>query len=194
MARKELFKQKRQGTPTIIGAGLTERWYFTHLQTMYGLRIKLRPRFFGSETVHSLEKRIAQVLSDEGKAIVVFDADVSTWNDTEKQRLTAFRKKYANNSQVLICDSLPSIEFWFLLHFCQTNRHFGTSKAVIADLKKYINNFDKTETFLKNRKWVEDMSLNGRIEQACQRAKDFGVKGESYSNMWKAIQEFGIVD
>ncbi len=51
MARKIATRQKRKQNPIVIGAGLTERWYFTHLQSKYNLRIKIRPRFFGHEDI-----------------------------------------------------------------------------------------------------------------------------------------------
>ena len=194
MARKESTTQVREAIPTIIGAGITEKWYFTHLQTKYRVRMKIRPRFFGKETVFTLEKKLTEVLKDGGRAIIVFDADVSTWNKAEKERLEALRSKYAKNSRVLLCDSMPSIEYWFLLHYANTNRHFGTSKAVITELVKHIKEFDKTETFLKNQKWVDDMSDDGRIEAAAQRAIAFGTDSESYTNVWKAIQELHIIE
>ena len=194
MARKESTTQVREAIPTIIGAGITEKWYFTHLQTKYRVRMKIRPRFFGKETVFTLEKKLTEVLKDGGRAIIVFDADVSTWNKAEKERLEALRSKYAKNSRVLLCDSMPSIEYWFLLHYANTNRHFGTSKAVITELVKHIKEFDKTETFLKNQKWVDDMSDDGRIEAAAQRAIAFGTDCESYTNVWKAIQELHIIE
>ena len=194
MARKESTTQVREAIPTIIGAGITEKWYFTHLQTKYRVRMKIRPRFFGKETVFTLEKKLTEVLKDGGRAIIVFDADVSTWNKAEKERLEAMRSKYAKNSRVLLCDSMPSIEYWFLLHYANTNRHFGTSKAVITELVKHIKEFDKTETFLKNQKWVDDMSDDGRIEAAAQRAIAFGIDSESYTNVWKAIQELHIIE
>ena len=194
MARKESTTQVREAIPTIIGAGITEKWYFTHLQTKYRVRMKIRPRFFGKETVFTLEKKLTEVLKDGGRAIIVFDADVSTWNKAEKERLEALRSKYAKNSRVLLCDSMPSIEYWFLLHYANTNRHFGTSKAVITELVKHIKEFDKTETFLKNQKWVDDMSDDGRIEAAAQRAIVFGTDCESYTNVWKAIQELHIIE
>lgn len=194
MARKEATTQGREAIPTIIGAGITEKWYFTHLQAKYRVRMKIRPRFFGKETVFTLEKKLAEVLKEGGRAIVVFDADVSTWNKAEKERLETMRTKYAKNSRVLLCDSMPSIEYWFLLHYANTNRHFGTSKAVINELVKHIKEFDKTETFLKNQKWVDDMSDNDRIEAATQRAEIFGTSGESYTNVWKAMKELHIVE
>jgi len=194
MARKESTTQFKESIPTIIGAGITEKWYFTHLQAKYCVRMKIRPRFFGKETVFTLEKKLMEVLKNGGRAIVVFDADVSTWNKAEKERLEIMKSKYAKNNRVLLCDSMPSIEYWFLLHYVNTNRHFGTSKAVIMELVKHIKVFDKTETFLKNQKWVDDMSADGRLESAAQRAVAFGTSGESYTNVWKAMQELHIVE
>lgn len=175
MARKESTTLFKESIPTIIGAGITEKWYFTHLQAKYRVRMKIRPRFFGKETVFTLEKKLMEVLKNGGRAIVVFDADVSTWNKAEKERLETMKSKYAKNNRVLLCDSMPSIEYWFLLHYVNTNRHFGTSKAVIMELVKHIKEFDKTETFLKNQKWVDDMSADGRLESAAQRAVAFGT-------------------
>ena len=86
MARKESTTQFKESIPTIIGAGITEKWYFTHLQAKYRVRMKIRPRFFGKETVFTLEKKLMEVLKNGGRAIVVFDADVSTWNKAEKER------------------------------------------------------------------------------------------------------------
>ena len=168
MARKESTKQRNEAIPTIIGAGITEKWYFTHLQAKYRVRMKIRPRFFGKETVFMLEKKLSEVLKDVGRAIIVFDADVSTWNKAEKDRLEAMKSKYAKNNRVLLCDSMPSIEYWFLLHYVNTNRHFGTSKAVIMELVKHIKEFE--------------------------RAVAFGTSGESYTNVWKAMQELHIVE
>ena len=194
MARKESTTQFKESIPTIIGAGITEKWYFTHLQAKYCVRMKIRPRFFGKETVFTLEKKLTEVLKNGGRAIIVFDADVSTWNKAEKERLEIMKSKYAKNNRVLLCDSMPSIEYWFLLHYVNTNRHFGTSKAVVMELVKHIKEFDKTETFLKNQKWVDDMSADGRLESAAQRAVAFGTSGESYTNVWKAMQELHIVE
>ena len=173
MARKEAIKQQRQERAVIIGAGLTERWYFSHLQSRFNLKIKIRPRFFGNENITTLEKRINQVLSDEGIAVVIFDADVSTWNDAEKTRLIAIKKKYEKSKRVILCDSLPSIEYWFLLHYLNTNRFFGTSKAVIDELVKYVERFEKMGEkpfdYKKVRTWAEGFSE----ERFKKEIKDF---------------------
>lgn len=187
MARKTSLKQRRSPIPTIIGAGITEQWYFTHLKALRGYRIKIRPRFFGTETAAGLSKRIEEVLQDEGIAICIFDADVSTWNEVERKKLDALRKKYKDNPSVLLCDSMPSIEFWFLLHYKNTTRYFGTSKTVIKELRKYIPQYDKTEQFLSNPKWVADMSGEGKHERACEYAAKADITSVSYTRVQEAF-------
>ena len=39
------------------------------------------------------------------------------------KKMVSFKKKYENNANVILCDSLQSIEYWFLLHFEDTCRH-----------------------------------------------------------------------
>ena len=187
MVRKTSLRQRRNPIPTIIGAGITEQWYFTHLKALRGYRVKIRPRFFGTETAAGLDKKIEEVLRDESIAICVFDADVSTWNEAERKKLTALQKKYEGNASVLLCDSMPSIEYWFLLHFKHTTRHFGTSKAVVKELKKYIPQYDKTEQFLSNQRWVEEMTGEGRQEQACEYADKMDTSGGSYTRVHKVF-------
>ena len=191
MARKTSLKQRRSPIPTIIGAGITEQWYFTHLKALRGYRVKIRPRFFGTETAAGLDKKIEEVLRDEGIAICVYDADVSTWNETERKKLAALQKKYEGNASVLLCDSMPSIEYWFLLHYKHTTRHFGTSKAVIKELKKYIPQYDKTEQFLGNSKWVADMSGESRQEHACEYAACTDPSSGSYTKVQELFTLIG---
>jgi hypothetical protein len=151
--------------------------------------MRIQPRFFGTESIDGLNKKIKDVLSNEGYAIVVFDADVSTWDAAEKAKLDKMRRDFSDNDNVLLCDSLPSIEYWFLLHYKNTNRHFGTSSEVIKELKKYLKEFDKSQSFLKNEAWVREMSGDGKLDEAIERAKAFGFDGESYSRVFLAIEK-----
>ena len=187
MGRKVEVRAKHKPMPTIIGAGITEQWYFTHLKFLYDYQIKVRPRFFGNETADGMTKKIAEVLNDGGMAICVFDTDVSTWNGEEKRKLDRLRVKYAKNKNVILCDSLPAVEYWFLLHYENTNRFLGTSKAAMQALRKYMPDYDKTDSFLSNRRWVAEMSGEGKQDIACCRAEQFGNEGQSYSMIYKVF-------
>lgn len=70
MARRTATINKKPERAVIIGAGITEKYYFSHLQSLYNLKIKIRPRYFGNENISTLEKLIKQVLDNEGLAIV----------------------------------------------------------------------------------------------------------------------------
>ena len=193
MARKQAQKQLKDPKPTIIGAGITEQWYFKHLQTLRDYSVKIKPRYFGRENVVKLDKRVDKVLKDEGFAIVVFDADVAQRNYKERQLVQRMKTKYANNKDVLFCDSLPSIEYWFLLHYKDAGRLFNTSNEVVKEIKEYNSQFDKNGKFLENDSWVKDLCDGKRLWQAIERCKQQEEKvnrGESvsYSKVYKAIE------
>ena len=65
MARKQAQKQLKDPTPIIVGAGITEQWYFKHLQKLRKYRVKIRPRYFGRENAFELDKRVDIILKDE---------------------------------------------------------------------------------------------------------------------------------
>jgi hypothetical protein len=175
---------------TIIGEGLTERCYFLHLRKLKGYRYTCKPRNFAAQSLDEMGKQIERVLSDDGIAVCVFDADVSRTQPAEADKLERLRARYKNNKRVIICDSMPSIEFWFLIHYLNTNRHFNSSDEVISVLRKYIPDFSKHEKYLQQEKWVADLLSEGHLETACKRAKEMGLDGASYSNVYKAFEAF----
>ena len=188
MARQTSTQKSRKPIPVIIGAGITEQWYFTHLQGILNLTVRIRPRYFGTEDIHKLDKKIAQVINDGATAICVFDTDTAQYDDAEKKKLLALKKKYEGKKNVILCDSLPSIEYWFLLHYEDTNRHFSNYKAVATALGKYIPEYEKKEGFLSKRKWVEDMIAENKLDDAVKRSIKYENNEGSYSKVYKAIE------
>ena len=187
MARKSGTLNSRTPIPVIIGAGITEQRYFTHLQNLLDLRCRIRPRYFGTEDIRQLDKKISQVIESGAIAICIFDADTTQFNETEKAKVVALKKKYEGKKNVILCDSLPSIEYWFLLHYEDTNRFFKNSAAAETALQKYISDYDKTDGFLSKQKWVENMIEDGKLEMAKSRAKKYENSERAYSKVYKAI-------
>lgn len=187
MARKSGTLNSRTPIPVIIGAGITEQRYFTHLQNLLDLRCRIRPRYFGTEDIRQLDKKISQVIDSGAIAICIFDADTTQFNETEKAKVAALKKKYEGKKNVILCDSLPSIEYWFLLHYEDTNRFFKNSAAAETALQKYISDYDKTDGFLSKQKWVENMIEDGKLEMAKSRAKKYENSERAYSKVYKAI-------
>ena len=138
MARKKEIRKLREPIPTLIGAGITEKWYFRHLKDYAHLKLDIKPKYFGSDTAYDMQKFVEGVLAMGGKAICIFDMDTTQWDDIEKDRKTQFIAAYQKNPNVILCGSMPSIEYWFLLHF---------EKSKSQDFDK-INFLDRDE-FLK---------------------------------------------
>lgn len=134
---------------------------------------------------------IDSIMDIGGIAVCVFDADISRGNDTKAQaQLKHIHDNYLGQDNVILCDSMPSIEFWFLLHFLNGNRYYASSGAVVEALRKHISGYDKTDSFLSKSGWVTGLCSNGKLKTAVSRAKHFGQSGESYSNIYKAIELF----
>lgn len=188
MARKIKTREQRPTIPTIVGAGITEQYYFTHLKTILGCQVKVRPRYFGQEDIYQLTKKIENIIKDGGKVIAVFDADVASWREDEKVKLNNLKKKYAMDPNVIICDSLPSIEYWFLLHFADIHRLFKNSESVQKELRKYMPGYDKTHKFLSKVNWVKTLCSDNNLNKALHNASK-REEGQSYSNLPDAFKE-----
>jgi hypothetical protein len=170
----------------IVGEGITEQYYFAHLKQLRKYSCSVKPRFFGKTSIDEISRTVSKLLMGGVSVICIFDADVSARDAVENEKLNKFKKKYQKNDLVTICDTLPSIEFWFLLHFVKTNKQFVNAKSLENELKKYLPNYDKTEKYLKNKTWVEQFM--DQLNFACINAKAIDqTQSCSYSNIFKAI-------
>jgi RloB-like protein len=170
----------------VIGEGATEKYYFQHLKKLRNYSCTVRPRFFSNKnSIYYIEKQTQELLAGGVTVICAFDGDVARRNKKEGELLKSFLAKYAHNENLVICDSLPSIEFWFLLHFIKTNKFFTDYKSIRADLRKYLPSYDKKEKFLEKDEWVK--TLIDRQNFAVNNAKNMPANG-SYSKIYLAIE------
>lgn len=149
MARKQKARNLKKRRSVLIGAGPTEKAYIEHLTHIKGYRIETHPRFCRNDTPFYMDKFVQHVLEDGGTAVCLYDEDESERSAKIQQKLDEFVTKYKDNPNVMLCGSMPSIEYWFLLHYEKVNRYFGTSKRVIKALNKHME-YEKTEKFLSN--------------------------------------------
>ena len=162
----------------IVGEGLTELFYFSHLKKILGYRYSISPRLFENNSIEKIDKKIKELL----------DADVSRRSDAENKKMVSLKKKYENNPNVILCDSLQSIEYWFLLHFEDTCRYFQDSAATERALKQYLPTYDKTRKYLEKDKWVKEMLADSKMDRACELAEKYKGR-DSYSEIYKAIKK-----
>lgn len=202
--------------PFIISGGKnTERYYFQHVSSLYAqYPFEVRPRFFGKESKYTEEfpLRIKEILKEDADAKIfcVFDWDTIRENKENLKRHKDFVKQikiYIDNGQIILCPSMPSFEYWFLLHFKNITQLIATCNEVANKLKPYmksyfshknINLFDvlKSEKYLEKPDWVKKLCSDGKLDNAIKRAEDNikaaeasgDLKNQSYSYVYKVFK------
>jgi hypothetical protein len=185
--RKQKIREPKSGI-YIVGEGITEQYYFSHIKKLFGFHCTIKPRFFGNTSISEMKKKIEELLRSDIFVICVFDADVSLHNKSERRKLSQLQNKYKKHGNLLFCSSLPSIEFWFLLHYLDTGRHFRDAKEAEIALRRYVQDYDKTTAFLEKEKWVRNLCADNKLELAVQRARKYTEDTGSYSNVYKVFE------
>ena len=187
--RKKRPTQNTHQAIHIVGDGQTELFYFNHLKQLMGFHCSITPCLFENNSIAKIEKKIVELLQEAVYVICAFDPDVSRRSETENHKLETFKTKYGFKDNVLFCDSLQSIEYWFLLHFEDT---FVVTLTLPMQpgksLKTQLPTDDKGRKFLENDKWVRDMIVNRGLELACERAETYSNK-DPYNNVFKAVKK-----
>ena len=197
MAR-QISKGKKFTSYAVLGDGQTEQYYLEHLKKIKGFKYLVRTRLFKSITIEQADKLILEMLK-EGYDMVVYFTDYDTI--VQQGKTAKFNKivaKYQKRSDVLICESMPSIEFWFLLHYIKTTRNFQNAGEALKELKKYLPEFSKETSFVEKQKWVEDLCRDGKLTNAMTNAsevlaeKEQGHVGEyfPYTKIGEGIEWF----
>ncbi len=201
--------------PFLISGGTnTERYYFTHIHDTTDYKFNIKPEFFADESnyTEAFPKRIKKILeaNKEAKIFCVFDWDTIYGNDVNLKKHEEFEiqfKAEISKGIVSICPSMPSIEYWFLLHFVdQTNlmKDYREISQVLAphikpcfkDSTKNLKKLLKSEKYLKDSSWVKNLCADGKLDEAIKRAeKNIEVaigaddlENQSYSYVYKVFR------
>lgn len=173
--------------PFIISGGEnTERYYFKHISRVTPFKFNIKPEYFGNESQYvvrfsEIVDEIMQRNGEDARIYCVFDLDTIIGNKKREDSLREFKRRV--KGKATLCPSMPSIEYWFLLHFedcCKllkgwrdiSNKlapyirgYFPQSKGV--SLKKLL----KSEKYVKDSIWVEELCKDGKLELAVSRAE-----------------------
>lgn len=197
MGRKTLNRKLRK-TYAVLGDGITEHYYLKHLKQIMGYGYKISPSLFNRCTLNEASKHIKSLLK-QGHEKVIYITDYDTVvNQNTKVQFETFKAKFKDNDKVAIFETMPSLEFWFLLHFQYTTRPFRNAEEAEKELKKHLPNYEKTKKFLGQDNWVKVLCEDGNLQQAITNSEK-ALKNKldnqdsshlPFSKMHLAIEEF----
>ena len=204
--------------PFIISGGeKTEHWYFKHITIVTNYKFNVFPEYFGNESNYAVEfpQRIDNIKKNNPDALIycVFDFDAIRRNGkTELDKFKQFSEKYVHNDSVIICHSMPSIEYWFLLHFenyTKLLKSCGPKSKIQKMLSKHMLSFFpksdkklcnilKDEDYVENPTWVANLCADGKLELAITRAEENikkaikanDLNNQSFSFVYRIFKEY----
>lgn len=202
--------------PFLISGGTnTERYYFTHINDTTEYKFNIRPKYFADESnyTEAFPKRIKEILNanTDPKIFCVFDWDTIYGIDAKIKKHEDFEKRFRteiDNGNVVICPSMPSIEYWFLLHFEDKTDLLKDYRAIsnilapyfkpcFADPTKNLKKLLKQEKYLQDSTWVKNLCSDGKLDAAIKRAEDNikaaeeagDLANQSYSYVYKVFKK-----
>ena len=200
--------------PFIISGGEnTERYYFIHISNVTEYKFNIKPEYFSGESNYTevFEKRITEIIRNntDAKIFCVFDWDTIYGDAVKLKKHKDFTDKFKEeikNGSVVICESMPCIEYWFLLHFTNYTKLLKTYSKVsqlLSPLKKCFPNQKiklkkllKKEEYLKDEQWVRNLCSEGKLENAIRNAEhniktaeETGdLENQSYTKVYKIFK------
>lgn len=201
--------------PFIISGGSnTERYYFTHISDTTKYKFHIKPEYFGDESnfTEIFPQRIERILerNADAKIFCVFDWDTIYGNPSrikKHQEFTMQFEKEITNGSVVLCPSMPCVEYWFLLHF-NNDVSFCENYAKLAgklpqEFKSYFSNSKvrlkkllKQEKYLRDSTWVKNLCSNSKLDLAIERAENnikiaianSDLENQSYTYIYKIFK------
>ncbi len=183
MARQERTRVLNAPKLYMLCEGQTEEYYFKHLAKRLNITCKLD---FKKSRLPMHITDIERTLSkeednEEMKFICVFDLDVTRSDRKQKEAFFTLKNRQKTQSNIGLCYSMPSIEYWFLLHFKDTNKYFENATNLLHELQKVFDIFEKEQQSLEKEDWVE--VLEQTRHQAMQRAKKYIEEEGSFTTV-----------
>lgn len=196
MAR-ERKQRKGKESIAIIVDGKDEKWYVNKVKVHYpcnALRIaKVKPELPERKKVQELFDFAKGKLDEEYTfVLLIFDMDEPLKDPSEfakfkelyskyllasKDKLVGRQKStYGWMSQILVIINNPCLEYWYLLHYRKTTKHFSDYDGLKNELRKIpeLFQYDKCEAYYNNHPDIyERLEKNNGLENARKNAIPF---------------------
>ncbi len=195
--RKNKISKPKKETLAVVVDGETEVWYFQMLKrNETKLAVNIEPKIPQKKKLSEKYKKVIELAADYSKVFWLIDLDTIVKESKEGKRnqfqvlknyLKIIDKNYKNVVSIL---NNPCLEFWFLLHFEQTTKHFPQCKKAETELKKYLKDYEKTQKYFTKQDNDIYLKLKPNLTIAMRNAQN--TQRKDLNEIEKAICEMNL--
>lgn len=180
----------------VIGEEITEWFYFDSLRIVNRYPFKVAPDFPQHSDIPHMSKLVNDYVRRQYDYVVcLVDMDRLLAHPAEMETYKHLKSK--SDSCVMWVETNPCTEFWFLLHFLPSLaiRHYANQDQAIAELRKYMPGYEKTQRYLAKANIYCYLRDNGDLsramsnaEQLCRLCNDNKDDLMAYSEVHKVLK------
>lgn len=181
----------------VIGEGETEWFYLDSLRIAKRYPFQMKPTFPKHSDWSFIFKQAHQCLKEQYDVVIcLIDMDVVYNKPSEKSKYLQ-KKSKAEKEGIVVIETNPCTEFWFLLHFLPSlsSKNYRTYDDVLIDLRKYLPGYEKSKKYFKKNPLYEYLSKHGDINRAMSYAQQLLVLAQqtpedfhSYTQMHELLK------
>lgn len=180
----------------IICPGLTEKGYLSSMKVdrYKGLAIELEPKLGKADKFNEVFRFLREEYSDPSTAricIYVNDMDtILSQRKTSEYLADKRRTQKVSRDELKVIETMPCIEYWFILHDHYTDKYYPSYDSLKQDMKKIADNYEKNEHWAGKIYSVLKNNLTRAIQNAEKTmSKKDSCEGDcSYTNMHELVQ------
>ena len=112
--------------------------------------------------LNSIKKKRKDLDYNAGEDLTFIFVDEDC-DPAKKETIDTLQSKLPKD--IVIIRSKPCFELWFLNHFYETTKEYRDNAELIADLKKFIANYNKNNDYFETLKSRKDIAIKNSLVQ-----------------------------
>ncbi|MEI8086656.1 MAG: RloB family protein [Paludibacter sp.] len=167
-----------------VGDGECEYWYIQMLKrNERAINVDFKPELLQKKKLIDQYKKVIELSNDYDKVfwVVDFDTLVKETREAKKGTKTAIQefKEYCDKisggyENIEIVVNNPCLEYWILLHYERTSKYYETGDRVGKQLKKYLPEYNKSQSFYTKQDSDIYLRLKPLLSNAISNAEKLG--------------------
>ena len=164
----------------IVVDGDCESWYMNMIKrNERSIKVDIKPEIPQKKKLKDQYERVLELSQYYDKVIWIVDFDVIGSETLKAKRgantpLNEFKLYLAalkNLDTVSVIVNAPCLEYWFLLHFETTSKHFNNCEDANRQLKKHLKDYEKSQKYFTSKNNDIYLKLKDRLNTAFENAE-----------------------